>query len=202
MARLFRKNTLKVTMTTNGDILYKAFLERDPAYDGGFFVCVRTTGIYCRSICPARKPNRENCEFVETREEAEAKGFRACKRCRPEVAPGSPAWKGTGASVSRALKILAEQTGDGLTIRNLADKLGIGKRHLRRLFQQHLGTSPKALLQERRLNLARQMLIEEEAPISRLAFLAGYSSVRRFNDAFKKEFGVTPTKFRETHQKI
>lgn len=187
-------------MSMNTDILYKALLERDPSFDGAFFVCVTTTGIYCRSICPARKPNPENCQFVETRDEAEAKGYRACKRCRPETAPGSPAWKGTGASISRALKILAEQTGDGLTIADLAAKLGMGERHLRRLFQEHLGTSPKALLQERRLNLARQMLAEEDMPVSRLAFLAGYSSVRRFNDAFRKEFGTTPTEFRKTHQ--
>jgi len=187
-------------MCANDDILFTALLQRDPAFDGRFFVCVKTTGIYCRSICPARKPKRENCEFVKTRDEAEAKGFRACKRCRPETAPGSPAWKGTGASVSRALKILSQQTGDGLTINILADKLGMGERHLRRLFQDHLGTSPKALLQERRLNLARRMLIEDETPVSRLAFLAGYNSVRRFNDAFKKEFGVSPTQYRKKHQ--
>lgn len=186
-------------MRTKDDIFYKALVERDPALDGRFFVCVQTTGIYCRSICPARKPNRENCEFVESRDEAEAKGFRACKRCRPETAPGSPAWKGTGATVSKALRILAEQTGDGLTIKALADKCGMGERHLRRLFQEHLGVSPKELLQERRLNLAVQMLSEEETPVSRVAFLAGYSSIRRFNDAFRNEFGMTPSAYRETH---
>jgi len=188
-----------MAMYTKEDIFFKALLERDPAFDGKFFVCVKTTGIFCRSICPARKPKRENCEFVETREEAEALGFRACKRCRPETAPGSPAWKGTGATVSRALKILSQQTGDGLTIKTLADKCGMGERHLRRLFYEHLGISPKALLQERRLNLACQMLTEENTPISRIAFLAGYSSVRRFNDAFRQEFGMPPTKYRETH---
>jgi len=188
-------------MLKNEKFLYQVLLNRDPAYDGKFFICVKTTGIYCRSICPARKPKFENCEFVKTRAEAEAKGFRACKRCRPETAPGSPAWKGTGASVSRALKILSQQTGDGLTIEILAEKLGMGERHLRRLFKDHLGVSPKELLQERRLNIARQILIEETTPISRLAFLSGYSSIRRFNDAFKKEFGTTPTQFRAAQQK-
>ncbi|MEE8295715.1 MAG: Ada metal-binding domain-containing protein [Sphingomonadales bacterium] len=188
-------------MNVSNDIFYKALLERDPAFDGKFFVCVKTTGIFCRSICPARKPHQHNCDFALTREEAEAKGFRACKRCRPETAPGSPAWKGTGATVSRALKVLSQQTGDGLTIANLASSCGMGERHLRRLFHDHLGVSPKALLQERRLNLARQMLTQETTPISRVAFLSGYSSIRRFNDAFKNEFGMTPTKFRETHQK-
>ena len=187
-------------MLKNEHFLYQVLLKRDPAYDGKFFICVKTTGIYCRSICPARKPKFENCEFVKTRAEAEAKGFRACKRCRPETAPGSPAWKGTGASVSRALKILNQQTGDGLTIANLAEKLGLGERHLRRLFKDHLGVSPKELLQERRLNIARRMLIEETSPVSRLAFLSGYSSIRRFNDAFKKEFGTTPTQFRAAQQ--
>jgi len=187
-------------MLKNEQFLYQVLLKRDPAYDGKFFICVKTTGIYCRSICPARKPKFENCEFVKTRAEAEAKGFRACKRCRPETAPGSPAWKGTGASVSRALKILSQQTGDGLTIANLAEKLGMGERHLRRLFKDHLGVSPKELLQERRLNIARQMLIEETTPVSRLAFLSGYSSIRRFNDAFKKEYGTTPTQFRVAQQ--
>ena len=185
----------------NDDFLYKALLERNSAYDGKFFICVKTTGIYCRPICPARKPKRENCNFVESREEAEAKGYRACKRCRPEAAPGSPVWKGTGASISRALRILADQTGDGLTISDLAYKLGMGERHLRRLFREHLGASPKALLQTRRLNRARQLLIEGDLPVSRLAFVAGFGSVRRFNDAFKKEFGATPTGFRKIHQK-
>ncbi len=187
-------------MLANNDILYKALLKRDPEFDGRFFVCVKTTGIYCRSICPARKPKRENCEFVGTREEAEAKGYRACKRCRPETAPGSPAWKGTGASVSRALKILSIQTGDGLTISGLADKLGMGERHLRRLFKEHLGTTPNTMLQTRRLTLARQLLAESSLPISRLAFVAGFGSIRRFNDAFRKEFGTTPTEFRKNNQ--
>ena len=184
-------------MLENTEKLYQILLQRDAAYDGKFYICVKTTGIYCRPICPARKPKFKNCEFVKTFVEAEAKGFRACKRCRPETTPGSPAWKGTGASISRALKIIAEQTGDGLTISDLAEKLGIGERHLRRLFMQHLGTTPNALLQERRLNLTRQMLAEGQTPISRLAFLAGFSSVRRFNDAFKIEFGTTPTRFQQ-----
>ncbi len=183
-------------MRTENEIYYKALLGRDPAFDGKFFVCVKTTGIFCRSICPARKPHFHNCDFVHTREEAAALGFRACKRCRPETAPGSPAWKGTGATVSRALKILSQQTGDGLTIKILADKCGMGERHLRRLFQDHLGVSPQELLAERRLNLACRMLIEDDIPISRLAFQAGYSSIRRFNDAFKKEYGVSPSEFR------
>lgn len=186
-------------MKTRGDIYYKALLERDAHLDGKFFVCVKTTGIYCRSICPARKPLRHNCDFVETRDEAEALGFRACKRCRPETAPGSPAWRGTGASISRALKILASQTGDGLTITALAEKCGLGERHLRRLFQEHLGTSPRHMLQERRLNIAHQLLTETEVPIGRVAFEAGFSSVRRFNDAFKNQFNKTPSEYRETH---
>jgi len=169
--------------------------------DGKFFVCVKTTGIYCRSICPARKPHPHNCDFVETRDEAEALGFRACKRCRPETAPGSPAWKGTGATISKALKILSQQTGDGLTITALADKCGMGERHLRRLFHQHLGVSPQVLLSERRLNIACQMLGETQAPVSRIAYQAGFSSIRRFNDAFKKEFNLTPLEYRAEQQR-
>lgn len=186
-------------MTIGEHECYQALLRRDPHYDGRFFVCVKTTGIFCRPVCAARKPKFENCEFVGTAGEASARGFRPCKRCRPETAKGSPAWKGTGASVSRALRLLGEEPSGEMTLGALAEKLGMGERHLRRLFNEHLGLSPSAVLKTRRLNLARQLLLETELTVARIAFASGYGSIRRFNDAFRRQFGTTPTRYRKDH---
>jgi len=183
-------------MTMDAEQMYQALLRRDPHYDGKFLVCVKTTGIFCRPICPAPKPKRQNCVFAGSVKEAERAGFRACKRCRPDAQPGSPAWAGTKASVSRALRLLNEEASDTISLKALAGRLGMGERHLRRLFQEHLGASPKRVLQTRRLRLASQLLRETALPITRVAFAAGFGSVRRFNDSFRREFGLSPSRFR------
>ena len=187
-------------MPMDAEFMYQALLRRYPHFDGKFFVCVKTTGIYCRPVCPAPKPRPQNCVFVGSVKEAEHAGFRACKRCRPESAPGSAAWAGTRASVSRALRLLNEEASDTISLKALAARLGMGERHLRRLFREHLGASPKRVLQTRRLKLACQLLHETSLPVTRIAFAAGFGSVRRFNDSFRQEYGLAPTRFRRQGQ--
>src|SRR5580704_4298652 len=122
-------------------VCYRAVLARDPRYDGRFFTCVKTTRIYCRPICPARPPKLENCIFVPTAAAAQAGGFRPCLRCRPESSPELDAWRGTAATVSRALKLIEAGALDLDDVEVLADRLGIGSRQLRRLFRQHVGAT-------------------------------------------------------------
>ena len=180
----------------DADACYKAMLARDPRFDGTFYVGVRTTGIYCRPICPA-KPKRENVVFFASRRAAETAGFRPCLRCRPEAAPHSPAWHGTSATVQRALKLIAagvriEDDGEDA----FAARLGTGARHLRRLFRDELGATPKQISDANRLSFASLLLTETNLPVSSIAGAAGFASLRRFNDAFKKRFSRTPSQLR------
>lgn len=174
------------------DLCYTASRSRDPRFDGRFFIAVKTTGIYCRPICPARAPLRQNVEYYATAAAAEAAGYRPCKRCRPETSPGTPAWSGTSATVARALRIIDETP----TLDDLAKRLGVTDRHLRRLFDEHLGASPMAILQTRRLHLARTLLRETALSIADVAFGAGFESVRRFNDAVRTAYHCTPSELR------
>lgn len=128
---------------------YRAIKERDSRFDGKFFFAVATTGIYCRPVCPARTPKQMNVAYFKTARAAEAAGYRACKRCRPEAAPGTAAWSGTQAVVARALKLIAADRAKALTVKALAEKLGVGERHLYRLFMRHLGRGPKAVMGRR-----------------------------------------------------
>ena len=180
----------------DGDSLYRALKSRDPRFDGRFFTGVRTTGIYCRPICPAQTPKRKNVEFYACAAAAEAAGFRACKRCRPETSPGTPAWLGTSASVSRALKLIAAGELDDGDLEHFAARLGMTDRHLRRLFAEHLGASPIEVAQTRRTHFARRLIDETNLPMTQVAFQAGFSSVRRFNTAVRAAFGQTPTELR------
>jgi O-6-methylguanine DNA methyltransferase len=178
------------------DTCYAAMQVRDRHYDGVFFTCVKTTGIYCRPVCPARPPLQKNCLWVATAAEAEAKGFRACKRCRPESAPGSPAWNGTVTSVARALRLIdqgALDAGDApVPVEALGDKLGVGERQVRRLFARHLGVSPVAVAQAKRLAAAVTLIDEGRLPMAEVAAAAGFGSVRRFNEVFAAVHGETP----------
>lgn len=177
-------------------LLYEALLKRDPQYDGKLFFAVTSTGIYCRPVCPAPKPKPQNVLYYADAKTAALAGFRACKRCRPESRPGSPAWQGTKATVSRALRLLAEPEGpDSLT--ELSDKLGVTDRHLRRLFQEHLGKSPMDVKQENRLAIATTLLANADAQIADIAFASGFQSLRRFNDVFKRAFGMPPSQWRQ-----
>ena len=171
---------------------YRAIESRDARFAGKFYIGVSTTGVYCRPGCPARTPRRANVRFYPSAAAAEGAGFRACLRCRPDAAPGSPAWDGTQATIARAVRLL-EETGatDGL-----ADRLGVGDRHLRRLFARHLGASPAAVLRTRRLHLARQLIDGSALPMIEVAHAAGFASLRRFNEAVKQGFGRTPTELR------
>jgi AraC family transcriptional regulator of adaptative response / DNA-3-methyladenine glycosylase II len=177
------------------DTYYKAILTRDPRFDGKFFFGVKTTGIYCRPICPA-KPKRENVEFFRNRLEAEKAGYRPCMRCRPESAPLSPAWIGKSAVVRRAVKILNSMETIEFDENKFADLFGVTARHLRRLFTEEIGKTPKQLSFENRLNLARKLIIETKLSITEIAFASGFSSIRRFNDAFKDRFKKSPREIR------
>ncbi len=184
-------------MINKDHILYRALVERDKAYDGHFYFGVTSTGIYCRPICPANKPKPENVLFFTAAGEAAQAGFRACKRCRPESRPGSPAWLGTEATVSRALRLIAGGALENGGIEDLSDKLGISDRHLRRLFDQHLGSSPITIATERRINIAKGLLKSSEHSISAIAYTSGFSSLRRFNDSFKNTTGLAPSLWRK-----
>ena len=142
------------------DICYRALQARDPRFDGRLFVGVTSTGIYCRPICPARTPKRENCRFFPTSAAAQEAGFRACLRCRPEISPELACWRGTSNTVSRALVLIAEGFLDreDATVEALATRVGMGGRQLRRLFEQHLGASPIAVAQTRRVLFAKQLI--------------------------------------------
>jgi AraC family transcriptional regulator of adaptative response / DNA-3-methyladenine glycosylase II len=171
-------------------------LARDYRFDGKFFVGVKTTGVYCRPICPAR-PLRKNVEFFATALAAEKAGYRPCLRCRPEGAPGSPLWIGSSELVQRALKLIAANE---LTDENdFARRLGISARHLRRLFEDELGQTPKQISDNNRLNFARKLVVETDLPMITVASTAGFHSLRRFNDAFQKRFTRTPSQIRRRH---
>lgn len=177
------------------DVYYRALLARDHRFDGKFFVGVKTTGIYCRPICPA-KPKRKNVEFFADHLQAERAGYRPCLRCRPESAPRSPAWIGTSAVVRRAIKMIHDPRTLDLDEKEFAARFGVSARHLRRLFVEEIGKTPKQLSAENRLNLARQLITETSMPLSDVAFAAGFGSIRRFNGAFKDRFKKNPAAIR------
>ncbi len=178
------------------DTCYAVMQARDRSYDGVFFTCVKTTGIYCRPVCPARPPLQKNCLWVATAAEAEQQGFRACKRCRPESAPGSPAWNGTVTSVARALRLIDQGALDAaeapVPVEALGDRLGVGERQVRRLFARHLGVSPVAVAQAKRLAAAVMLIDAGQMPMAEVAAAAGFGSVRRFNEVFAAVHGETP----------
>jgi AraC family transcriptional regulator of adaptative response / DNA-3-methyladenine glycosylase II len=178
----------------------RARLARDPRFDGRFFIGVHTTGIYCRPVCPARSPREENIDYYVSPAAASAAGLRPCLRCRPECAPGTPAWCGSSATVTRALRKISEGALDEAGVENLAACLGIGDRHLRRLFLEHLGAPPIAVAQTHRLLSAKRLLDETDLPVTAIAFGSGFQSVRRFNDAFRKTWNRTPRDLRKTRR--
>jgi AraC family transcriptional regulator of adaptative response / DNA-3-methyladenine glycosylase II len=178
------------------DACYRAVLTRDARFDGRFFGCVKTTGIYCRPVCPARTPLRQNMVFVISAAAAEEAGFRACLRCRPETAPDMGAWRGTSSSVSRALALIEAGALDTETTEALAARLGMGARHLRRLFRQHLGAAPVSVAQTRRVLLAKTLLHQTDLSMAEVALASGFGSVRRFNETFQALYGRPPSSLR------
>jgi AraC family transcriptional regulator of adaptative response / DNA-3-methyladenine glycosylase II len=182
------------------EIYERARLSRDPRFDGQFFVGVRTTGIYCRPICPAVSPKSENIAFYPSAAAACEAGFRPCLRCRPECAPGTPAWSGTSTTVRRGLRLISGGALDGNSIEHLAERLGVTSRHLRRLFTQHLGASPLAVAHTQRLHFAKRLIDQTNLPLGHIATAAGYGSVRRFNDTFKRTYGRSPRDLRRNRE--
>jgi AraC family transcriptional regulator, regulatory protein of adaptative response / DNA-3-methyladenine glycosylase II len=176
---------------------YRALQSRDPRFDGLLFVGVTSTGIYCRPVCPARTAKPENCRFFGSAAAAQEAGFRPCLRCRPETAPDLASWRGTSNTVSRALALIADGALDGdASVEALAERLGIGERHLRRLFVQHLGASPIAVAQTRRVLFAKQLIHETKMPMTEVALAAGFGSIRRFNEIFLGLFHRPPSALR------
>jgi AraC family transcriptional regulator of adaptative response / DNA-3-methyladenine glycosylase II len=178
-------------MQLEGDACYRAVQARDRRFDGQFFTAVRTTRVFCRPICPARTPKRENVEFFTTAAAAATAGYRPCLRCRPEAAPASFASHGTLNTVTRALRMLESGRSD-----DLADRLGVSDRHLRRLFHQHIGASPRDVEITGRVLLAKSLISETTLPLTEIAFASGFASIRRFNDAMQKVYHCTPSDIR------
>ncbi|MEO8179560.1 MAG: AlkA N-terminal domain-containing protein [Deltaproteobacteria bacterium] len=177
---------------------YQALLTRDARFDGRVFVGVTSTGIYCRPVCPARTPKRDNCRFFASAAAAQTAGFRPCLRCRPETAPEHGAWRGTSNTVQRGLELIADGALDGedANVEHLAERLGLGGRQLRRLFERHLGASPIAVAQTRRVLFAKQLIHETRLPMAEVALASGFGSVRRFNETFQSLFGRPPSALR------
>src|SRR5262245_54014813 len=181
-----------MVMELNADACYRALQTRDARFDGRLFVGVKTTGIYCRPICPARTPKRENVLFFLSAAAAQESGFRPCLRCRPEISPDSGSWRGTSNTVSRALALIEAGALDSGAVDELAARLGVGERQLRRLFHQHLGASPIAVAQTRRVLLAKQLIHDTHLSMTDVAMASGFGSVRRFNEVFQQLFGRPP----------
>lgn len=182
--------------TLDPDFCYRVISAKDARFDGRIFTCVLSTGIYCRPICPARTPKRENCRFVASAAAAEALGFRSCLRCRPETAPGTPAWSGTQAAVARAMRLIDDGALDCDGVEALASRVGLGARQLRRLFLAHVGATPQSVAANLRLLTAKQLITETNMSFADIAFASGYQSLRRFNDAVRMSYGVAPTALR------
>lgn len=179
-------------MDLDHNACYRAVCARDVRFDGRFFTAVKTTGIYCRPVCPARTPQSANVVFYPTAAAAQAAGFRPCLRCRPETAPDLGAWRGTSDTVARALVMIELGALDDADVAALAGRVGVGERQLRRLFRQHLGASPVAVAQTRRVLLAKQLIHETRLPMAEIAFAAGFGSIRRFNETFLALFACPP----------
>jgi len=191
--------TLRMLRNSNiadNEVFERARLSRDARFDGRFFIGVKTTGIYCRPICPANMPKSQNVSFYSTAAAAGEAGYRPCLRCRPECAPGTPAWEGTSTTVRRALRLIADGALDDGDIEHLSGRLGVTSRHLRRLFHKHLGASPLAVAHTQRLHFAKRLIDQTTLPMADIAVTSGFGSTRRFNDAFRKTYDRTPRELR------
>lgn len=177
-------------------ICHQARLARDNRYDGLFYTAVNSTGIFCRPICPARAPAEQHVQYYFTAAAALAAGYRPCLRCRPDSAPGSPAWHGSQTTLHRALSLIDNGALQQSTQAALAQRLGISERYLRSLFQQHLGMAPKQYALCQQVLFAKKLLHETALTVSEVAFASGFNSLRRFNDAFKQQLLLTPSQIR------
>ncbi len=210
MSRLPRPAVACIAEPMENDACYLAMKTHDARFDGSFFTAVTSTGIYCRPVCRVRLPKRENCRFFRHAAQCEAAGFRPCLRCRPELAPRAASW-----STQDASRILAQQaarlidepdawTSDGESsgpgAAQIAARLGVSDRHLRRIFEAQFGVSPLQYLQTRRLLAAKQLIADTRLPMTQVALASGFASVRRFNDAFVAHYGLNPSALRRAGQ--
>ena len=185
-------------MTQDPAALYSALASRDSRFDGVFYVGVTSTGIYCRPVCTAKTPKAANCRFFDSREAAEKARFRPCLRCRPELAPGTAPVDDAHRIASLVAQRIDEgMLDDGTGLERIAAQFGWSSRQIRRIVHNELGVSPIELALTRRLLLAKQLLTETTLPITDVAFASGFSSLRRFNDAFSGRYGMPPTRFRK-----
>lgn len=183
-------------MEIDADACYRAVLARDRRFDGRFYTAVRTTGIFCRPICPAPTPKRVNVQFYASAAAAQAAGYRPCLRCRPERAPGPGEVGARPDLLQRSLKLIERGWLDGGSVAQMAGQLAVGERQLRRLFDRHLGAAPVQIAQSRRLLLAKQLIQDSTLPMRDVAFAAGFGSLRRFNEAFAAAYQVAPASWR------
>jgi AraC family transcriptional regulator, regulatory protein of adaptative response / methylated-DNA-[protein]-cysteine methyltransferase len=179
----------------------RARVGRDRRYDGRFFTGVRTTRIYCRPVCPVKPAQGKNVTFYPSAAAAEAAGFRPCLRCRPETAPFSPAWLGSRATVHRAMRLIRDGALDHAGVGDLAARLGIGARHLDRLFRKHIGASPLQVAHTMRVQRAKRLLDQTDLAMPEIAARAGFASLRRFNAVFAETYKRTPTALRRLRLK-
>jgi AraC family transcriptional regulator of adaptative response / DNA-3-methyladenine glycosylase II len=176
---------------------YRLSDSRDPRYDGIFFIAATSTRLYCRPSCPARQPKRANVRFYPTAAAAQSAGFRACKRCRPDAAPGSPEWNWRADRVARAMRLIGDGIVDREGVPGLASRLGFSDRHLRRLLSEQVGATPVALARAQRANTARLLIESTAMPFAEAALAAGFHSVRQFNDTIRDVFASTPSEMRD-----
>ena len=200
-----RRNRTRSSARTRGGnldvaICERARVSRDRRFDGQFFSGVRTTRIYCRPVCPVRPAKAENVIFYPSAAAAERAGFRPCLRCRPETAPFSPAWKGSLATVERAVRLINEGALDRAPVEVLAASLGVGPRHLTRLFDKHLGASPGQIARTARVQRAKRLLDDTKLPMIEIALRAGFRSLRRFNAVFAEVYKRPPTEIRRAQR--
>ena len=184
-------------MLPTGGKLEQARKARDPRFDGRFFIGVRTTGIYCRPVCPVKMPREENVTFFDSAAAAIEAGYRPCLRCRPESAPGMPVWRGSSSTVTRALRLINDGALDQGSVATLCDRLGVTTRHLAELFTNHLGASAKTVARTRRLQFAKKLIDETSLTMAEIALSSGYGSVRGFNDHFVQTYSRSPGSLRK-----
>jgi AraC family transcriptional regulator, regulatory protein of adaptative response / DNA-3-methyladenine glycosylase II len=181
---------------TDFERCYRTVQSRDARFDGWFFTAVTSTGIYCRPSCPAMTPKAVNVRFYPTAAAAQAAGFRACRRCRPDATPGSPEWNVRADLVGRAMRLIADGVVDTGGVAELARRLGYSERHLNRQLTAEVGAGPIALARAQRAQSARVLIETTELPFARVAFAAGFSSIRQFNDTIRQIFATTPSDMR------
>lgn len=189
-------NTTPAAIETDFDLYYRAISSRDARFDGRFFTAVTSTGIYCRPICPAPTPQARHVRIFSCAAAAEAAGFRACRRCHPEASPGSPDWNVRADLVARALRLIADGVVDNEGVTGLAHRLAVSERHIHRELTAEVGVGPLALARSRRAQVARLLIDQTDLPLTEIAFSAGFSSIRQFNDTMRELFGCAPSEFR------